>query len=241
MTIAIETVTKYTRQNTGRHFLDSGDHYGRIYDKPLPKNLAVMDGDFGAVISVTHLLSEFAEIHPLHKQFYKFAHRPENEREPWFELGESFMRDRGYTQSARDNTCNGDNDFDQDFVYEVWTPEHSDCSDWCYADDAVIVIYAHTGCDVRGGYASPMIVTFPNCEYVMPLDFQCSLYSEQLDDDQNDQLSVGYSGYPIGQLQDMGFHLDAKKQESTGATETTWFVNDDGKSIEVCANYWGCY
>ena len=241
MTISLETVSKYTRQNTGRHFLDSGDHYGRIYDKPLSKNLAVMDGDYGAVISVTHLLSEFAEIHPLHKQFYKYANRPEHEREPWFELGDSFMRERGYTQSCRDNTCNGDNDFDQEFVYEIWTPEYSGSDDYLYDDDAVVLIYAHTGCDVRGGYASPMIVTFPSCEYTMPFDFQCSLYSSELDDDENERLQVGYSGYPIGQLEEMGFKLDEKKQESTGADDSAWFINDDGKSIEVFADYTGCY
>ena len=199
-----------------------------------------MDGDFGAVISVTHLLAEFAEIHPLHKQFYKFANRPENEREPWFELGQSFMRERGFKESCRDNTCNGDNDFDQEFVYEIWAPEYSDSSDYLYDDNAVVLIYAHTGCDVRGGYASPMIVTFPDCECVMPLDFQCSLYSEQLDESENQRLEVHYSHYPLGQLEEMGFKLDEKKQESTGG-ESAWFINDDGKSIEVCANYWGCY
>ena len=75
----------------------------------------------------------------------------------------------------------------------------------------------------------------------MPLDFQCSLYSSELDYDENERLQVGYSGYPIGQLEEMGFKLDEKKQESTGANDTTWFINDDGKSIEVCADYTGCY
>jgi len=241
MTISIETVSKYTRQNTGSHFLDSGGAYGRIYNKPILKNLASMDGDYGAVISVTHLLAEFAEIHPLHKQFYKYANRPENVREPWFELGDSFMRERGYTQSCRDNTYNADNDFDQEFVYEIWTPEHSGSDDYLYDDDAVVLIYAHTGCDVRGGYASPMIVTFPSCEYTMPFDFQCSLHSEQLDESENERLEVHYSHYPLGQLEEMGFKLDETKQESTGADDSAWFINDDGKSIEVFADYTGCY
>ena len=56
----IQTVTKYTRQNTGSHFLDSGDHYGRIYDAPVMRERVSWDKYGDISISVTHLLAEFA-------------------------------------------------------------------------------------------------------------------------------------------------------------------------------------
>mgnify|MGYP000358963308 FL=1 len=229
----IKTVLNYTRQNTGKHFLDSGGAYGRVYDTTAElNNICYYDSCGTPCISLTRWLADYAEIHHLHQAFYKWARGNDL---PWFEAGQEYMTNKGYQLAARDNTYNNETDFDQCFVYEVWVPEYNSVDDWLYADDAVIFIYAHTGCDVRGGYASPIICTFDCMDYVMPIDWQCNLYSDDLSESQNEQLSVGYSSYPLGQLEELGFEY--KKNQAS--SDMALFVNQEsGQEISVSLGYY---
>lgn len=234
MTIRVETVAKYSRQNTGRHFLDSGDHYGRIYDAPVMSERVMWNKWGELAISVTHMLAEFAEVHPIHKQFYQWDKR-QAENLPWFEGADRFMRERGYECAARDNTCNGQHDLDQNFVWEIWVPEGEGSLDWFYADDAIVALYLHTGCDVRGGYSSPLFVQFTG-EGVIPFTFSAHLYSSDLPEDEADRIGYGYSDYPIGELEKLGY-------EFTGEFEgdrAEWKHTDTGKIISVYAEF-DCY
>jgi len=230
----IQTVTKYTRQNTGRHFLDSGDHYGRIYDAPVMPERVSWNKWGELAISVTHMLAEFAEVHPIHQPFYRWDTQ-QAENLPWFEGADRFMRERGYECAARDNTCNGQHDLDQNFVWEIWVPEHESAHDWFYADDAIVALYLHTGCDVRGGYSSPLFVQFTG-EGVIPFTFSAHLYSSDLPEDEADRIGYGYSDYPIGELEKLGY-------EFTGEFEgdrAEWKHTDTGKIISVYAEF-DCY
>jgi hypothetical protein len=222
----IEKVAEYTRQNTGTHFLDSGGASGRQWQQELPSEALRIDGSYGAVMSLTHLLADHATQHDLHSEFYKWASDMPDSMS-WFDLGDTFMLEKGYSCEARDNTYNGDSDLDQDYVFEVWVHESDDCSDWVFCDEAIILIYAHCGADARGGYASPLVCTFPELEYAMPLDTTCSLYSNDLTEDENQKLDAGYSSYPIGELEDMGYkYLD-------GEGSSCRFKHSEGKVIEV--------
>ena len=234
MTIRVETVAKYSRQNTGRHFLDSGDHYGRIYDAPVMSERVMWNKWGELAISVTHMLAEFAEVHPIHKQFYQWDKR-QAENLPWFEGADRFMRERGYECAARDNTYNAQTDLDQNFVWEIWVPEGEGSLDWFYADDAIVALYLHTGCDVRGGYSSPLFVQFTG-EGVIPFTFSAHLYSSDLPEDEADRIGYGYSDYPIGELEKLGY-------EFTGEFEgdrAEWKHTDTGKIISVYAEF-DCY
>ena len=92
----LETALKYTRQNTGAHFLDSGGAYGRHYNDPTPSGLIRYDEHCGPILSLTHWLVEFAEIHDLHAQLYRWAKREENRESSWFDVGREFMAEKGY-------------------------------------------------------------------------------------------------------------------------------------------------
>ena len=199
----IQTVTKYTRQNTGSHFLDSGGAYGRIYDMPVMPDRISWDKWGAATISVTHMLAEYANVHPLHRQFYKWDLAQEVNL-PWFESADAFMRSRGYTCAARENTYNNEHDLDQNMVWEVWLPEWDASGDWYYSDDAVVVLFIHTGCDVRGGYSSPMFVTF-DCEGAIPCHFSAHYWSADLSDEINERIGYGYSSWPLGELEKAGY------------------------------------
>lgn len=235
MSISIKTVAQYTRQDTGKHFLDSGGVYGRVYDQGLPKELLTPDTD-GFTISLTHWLAQFASINPLHQAFYKYARKEENKEMPWFEAGDTYMQEKGYTCAARDNLCNNENDFDQAFVWECWLPEDSQSDDWIYAKDAIFLIYCHTGCDVRGGYSSPLVVTF-DCEsgYSMPLDWVVGLHSEDLTEDENEKLQLGYSSYPLGELDEMGYIIE---RVSDCGSLLIAYNEDKGDTIELSGEYY---
>lgn len=234
MTIRVETVAKYSRQNTGRHFLDSGDHYGRIYDAPVMSERVMWNKWGELAISVTHMLAEFAEVHPIHKQFYQWDKR-QAENLPWFEGADRFMRERGYECAARDNTYNAQTDLDQNFVWEIWVPEHESTHDWFYADDAIVALYLHTGCDVRGGYSSPLFVQFTG-EGVIPFSFSAHLYSSDLPEDEADRIGYGYSDYPIGELEKLGYQFTGEFE----GDRAEWKHTDTGKIISVYAEF-DCY
>jgi hypothetical protein len=102
----IEKIAEYTRQNTGTHFLDSGGESGRHWQQSLPSD-AISIGEYGATLSLTHMLADHARKHDLHDEFYAWADDMPD-REPWFDLGDAFMIERGYECKARDNTYNGD-------------------------------------------------------------------------------------------------------------------------------------
>jgi hypothetical protein len=68
----IEKIAEYTRQNTGTHFLDSGGDSGRQWQRELPSE-AISIGEYGAVMSLTHLLADHARKHDLHDEFYAWA------------------------------------------------------------------------------------------------------------------------------------------------------------------------
>ena len=208
----IDKVAEYTRQNTGSHFLDSGGESGRQWQQPIPSK-AVSIGEYGSTLSLTHMLADHARLHDLHAEFYAWADKVmgSQELEPWFDLGPSFMAEHGYECKVRNNTYNGESDLDQEFVYEVWVHETNGCDDWIYCHDAVILIYPHCGADARGGYASPLICTFPDLDYALPLDLTCSLYSEDLSESENERLDAGYSSHPWGELETLDYsYLDGE-------------------------------
>ena len=185
MSIAIETVTSFTRQNTGKHFLDSGFENGRVWQSPAPTRSLTVDSDGWVRVSVTHMLAEHA-VQVTDVQEAIETALAEDEDLTWFESGPRVMEARGWVQVARDNTYNTDNEFDQDFVWEVWQrPENVDNRDWIYDTDAIALIYAHTGADARGGYARPLAVRFRGMETSIPTEFTPVCFTPMDEDGEN--------------------------------------------------------
>lgn len=216
MTKNLETIAKAFRHNTGKNFLDSGDYYGRHYDKPSITNdtpLVSIDtwkSEVTATIETANFLAEQCEVDfDLQAKFEEWVALEENSDLSWFEAGETFATEvLGLMQLARDNTYNGENDLSQTYVWEVYS--ENDKGDWIYDDDAIMVVYAHTGCDVRGGYAYPL---FMRCQgdYSIPTDLcaefrisEARLNGEELDDSETQELDekwqCGYSSCPSYQF-----------------------------------------
>jgi len=194
--------------------MDSGGSSGRHWQQPSPGNEPVILGTdpYDTYINLTQLLADLFECDIEGARFHKWA----NDRDGgWFELADQYLESKGYTQLARDNTCNGENDLSQGYVYEVWQRPGADVSDWCYADEdeVLIVLYIHTGADIRGGYSKPLFGNFTG-DYSLPFHNCVEWYLSPLDDSElpdaaesiNDEgrLCNGYSSNPTYEAESLG-------------------------------------
>ena len=163
---------------------------------------------YDCFISTNQLLVDTFEEHELLSALLEILKKVEPELS-WFELGNKLMKDLGYVQAARDNTYNSENDLSQAMVWEVWTaPDYGE--DWVYKSDssefgyapevpdwaecvrpededwdlprACSIVYVHTGCDIRGGYAPPAIGHFCG-EYNFPFDLCVEFHLTAVEED----------------------------------------------------------
>lgn len=200
------------RYNSGRHFLDSGDYYGRHHEKPpIAKDcnpVAVevwtrkgSSPDISATIETAHFLEAHYEVdHEVQSRFEDWQREREGD---WFSLAQEFCEEMGLTSQARDNVYNGENDLSQVYIWEVWTEEEKP-SDWIYAENPLVVIHVHTGCDVRGGYSSPLFCR-PRGECAVAVDHVAGfriIDSHYETDGLDERWQIGYSSYPAGQVRD---------------------------------------
>lgn len=202
------------RENTGKSILDSGDYYGRHWQRPAlqPGRPLVTWDRHGATIDTALLLAEYLQPDSkLQRDFERFANKAENERESWFAVLEKYREHKKLVLCARDNTYNGEQDLSQVFIWETWAPESR--RDWiCSHEDQITVIQIHTGCDVRGGYSKPVFCRALG-EYQIPVDLVCGYTivdgrteaGLELPWQQSDSLCerwmIGYSSYPAGELE----------------------------------------
>jgi len=221
------TFEKYCRYNSGRAMCDSGDAYGRHWQRPpIPEDAPMIrewDKGCSATIETSKFLDKCLRIdEEIHKQFDEWVESlGKDDRTSWFELAETFMSEhvkdfvweddpeqRPRHRFARDNVYNGENDLSQVYVWEAWGPESAKDREWFYSkDEYVTVIFIHTGCDVRGGY-SPPIFCRSKIDYQVPMDL-CAEYcvaESRPEQDDNERLDehwqAGYSSFPYGQLED---------------------------------------
>ena len=241
-----------SRYNSGKHFLDSGGANGRHWQKP-----PIEEKDFSAVLDVwrteitgtietAHFLSNHLNVdRDVQSGFEKWAAEQDKD-ESWFELSERYAKEvLGLVQRARDNVYNGENDLTQVYIWEVYTPE-DDRGDWIFADDALTVIFIHTGCDVRGGYSAPLFCR-SNGEYVVPVDVCAEFYVVEARDADGDAIAEtytiderwrsGWSSWPAGQLRD-----DVERVFTFTQTKTTVCAKlKSGEIVKIGVNAPGCY
>jgi hypothetical protein len=150
--MTVQTFKQLARQHTGRSILDSGDFYGRHYERPLPKKPILVSCDkerkeFNVSISTVAFLEEHFEIDTeLTKEFRLIDKNLD-------EAMEVFAKRHGLGHVQSDNTYNHENDLSQDFQFTIL----SESADWCYDEEALWVISTHNGCDIRGGYSDRVV------------------------------------------------------------------------------------
>lgn len=248
MTKNQETIAKAFRHNSGKSLLDSGDYYGRHYDKPPISEeqplvrIDVYGNEPTATIETALFLAETCEVDfDIQEQFEAWAALEENSELSWFKAGKTFATEvLGLTQLARDNTYNNENDLSQNYVWEVYAAD--DQGDWIYQDDALMVAYAHTGCDVRGGYAYPLFLRCQS-DYSFPHDLtvewrisEGTLNTKELSQEECQELDekwlIGYTSNPTYQ-----FSKDIEKVIEDSATIDSVAVKlKSGEIVKVYAS-----
>lgn len=161
----------FTRYNSGKHLLDSGDYYGRQYERSVSDQDFYFDEYSGFIINCHEMIRQnFEHLYKVQYMFNQFEKLEENEDLHWFKLTEKFtnllIEQYGFnSDECRDNTYNSENDLDQDMIVQVLTNNR----DWIYNDgESIMVIHFHTGCDIRGGYSPPLFVKSKH-DYNWPL------------------------------------------------------------------------
>jgi hypothetical protein len=246
MTKTFEAIAKAFRHNTGGYLTDSGGIYGRHHEKPPIAEespmitIDVWRDEISATIETAHFLSETCDVDfELQAQFDEWVALEENSDLSWFEAGKTFCEDvLDLMQLARDNTYNRENDLSQNYVWEVYAEE--DKGDWIYADNALMVCYAHTGCDVRGGYAYPLFLRSQG-DYAIPMDLTAEFYisegrlnGEEIDENElrnlDEQWQNGYTSNP-------SYHMSKDIERVFGFTKTKDSVVAKLKTGEIVKIY----
>jgi len=234
-----ELFKRHCRENTGKQMCDSGDFYGRHYEKPPIAEDAPEIRNWGkgcsATLETAVFLAERMDVRRDWQDKWQARDATQEDNMDWFESGQKFMGLEGYHSASRGNTYNGENDLSQSYVWDVFLPnDGKDKSDWLYEPDAVVLIHIHCGCDERSGHASPLFCKSKG-DYCIPTDL-CAEYKAGpvktgalIDSDDVDwehyqaideKWSAGYSRYPYGALEaDVAeWHEDTRTRDSVEVT-----------------------
>ena len=172
MTTMTDKLAEMLQENTGRSFLDSGDYYGRNWERNQGKDFEKQpegalefwqrDGelDIVATLSVYHWLNNRLEYNPeLDEQYRDYVEQEGSYLDT--QSAESFTRSIDGKGIYGDdsgplsvNTYNGEDLLSQIIQYVYWTDEDG---------DAHVMLQIHGGCDARGGYTTP--VAFDVADY----------------------------------------------------------------------------
>ena len=174
-----KTIYKQLSENTGKALCDSGDAYGRNYDKykgieKLNFNEGLRIDEYGAIIPIQVYMNNCLTVTQASKQLQKdILKHLEKTKAEHTELSyymqeeiAEFLKGLGATETIYggkfdnwSNTYNGENNLSQDLQFCYFELNGTD-----YA-----IIETHNGCDIRGGYSSGV------CYEITALDGFCDL------------------------------------------------------------------
>lgn len=157
------------KENTGRHFLDSGSAYGRHWERNKELTLKsayswdhkLTIASWGWEVSLnvlTYLTENFRIDRAKTAKFHRFAYSPAQRNNSWFESLQEWVESRGGRMGGGHNTYNDESLLTQCVLMHCFEDASGD--EW----HAVSV---HTGCDVRGGYSRPFICRAEDTEWYM--------------------------------------------------------------------------
>ncbi len=138
--------------------------------------------------------------------------------------------DKDYTERARDNVYNNENDFQSVFTWTIYTRGAS--SDWVWDDDCYIAVCIHAGGDVRGNYCGVRVFKVDNPGESGFIDWVMGWWADPStieDEDlrrkvEDGEFGIGYSSNPTchltdymgterGEWRDGAFHFEEGEDE----------------------------
>ena len=155
LTMTERLLLKMMKQDTGRHFLDSGGAYGRAWQRNQirdflaepPATVSFRHGSIDFVVNTYHMLTNALDYAPdIDLQLLRYMRKSDDS---WLADAEGFLREYLVTHEADhhghkvyvENTYNNESNLDHTLQYAVL--------------DDIVILSIHLGCDVRGGYGQP--------------------------------------------------------------------------------------
>jgi hypothetical protein len=248
-------------ENTGRAMCDSGDFYGRNWERNQGRNFEAEPAasvrfsigtwrgqpelEASVTLNVFHFLDRCASpAERLDKLFQRFAALPRNEREGWPSIMEAFvarLRSHGFEvtglygdgEPMMVNTYNGEDCLSQVLQYLYFEVE---------GHGPFAIVQVHGGCDVRGGYSTPHVFEVFSDENSLWDNARCALYEDGADwswssDDAGSHWEPGSYSQPadlFGQTWAMSPRLEdlpLSDDESKIGDGIHLVVTDDGRAF----------
>jgi hypothetical protein len=237
----IETVIlNMLKENTGRHFLDSGGAYGRSWERNQSRDIAneppckVEYHDEAVEISyslyhflISHLEYD-EECDKLTVGFLALSNTPEYEDKAWHDIMEGWIEANGFEFTGADNSYNHDTLLDQDIAYRLF---NSDTASY-------IFLQIHGGCDIRGGYTAPKVFRLPDEDYFWMHMRECYAYCKGCgaawdSDNAGYEWRVGQGGIPTHDPRQLELqNLPEPQAVEVAFSEVT--ITDEGATCPIC-------
>lgn len=189
MTTLSETLRGMLTQPTGHNLCDSGDHYGRAYQRNAKRDFDAepqaslrVGGPWGTEISVSvyHHLNATLDLDKLCQRFNAMPCDDWGSDQAYgiSETQEFWLQRQGFEFTGQPwNTYNWDNNFDQ--ILQGSNLERD--------GDRYVLIQIHGGCDVRSGYTDAKLFKIFDEDYFLDDSCQFDLPREEAE----------AAGYPV--------------------------------------------
>lgn len=155
VTLTDKVLADMLTENTGRAMMDSGDAYGRNWERNQGLDVdafmeapAVQVSQWGVSLDLFHYLRQRIEFNPdLQAKFDEFAELEENKKTSWYGLmGE-------WRELHPCEECSGFNSYNSDcLLSQTIQGDYFE-----YEGEVYLMLQIHGGADVRGGYTAPKI------------------------------------------------------------------------------------
>lgn len=174
-------------ENTGRALCDSGDYYGRNWERNAGKTAddflaapAATVGNDGVTLDAFHFLNDRLEFDAdAQSEFDAWVEANHgDDRESWFTLVDGFLADKyGDTENERFGVVNTYNhESALSTVLQFWVVDTEGDSEWLYGEQCILMV--HGGADVRGGYTAPKFFTIHGEETCMFDDARAMIWCD---------------------------------------------------------------
>ena len=170
---AIATMMK---QDTGSHPMDSGDAYGRRFEQLATVELDATPKTYiengTCYKSMYHHLSGTLMIDDTgNAEFAEYVAKEAKPNKPWRATILDYIYEYGYSIISEGLTYNYENVLDGDFQW-YYVDTHGN-----NAFGEIMIIQTHNGCDIRGGYSTPVLFGIDDISDVLDINdvaMQCT-------------------------------------------------------------------
>lgn len=206
-----EVIASMLVENTGRHFLDSGDAYGRhwqrantaLKESPYATAVEMFDAqsavtwNWGPIINVFHFLVATLDYNEkLDRAWHKWVFSSPEDSDRYINgcsTADEFielLEKKGWAESSRDswygggwvNTYNHESCLSQGLQFVMFQLDPDECP-WAEGHEDHVLLSIHGGADVRGGYtALRAFKHYPEDSISLFDDARVTLYCDNAED-----------------------------------------------------------